>query len=609
MAADTTARAQADQLVRQGLRHHDSADPAPATRLYEQALAHVPDHPAALQLLGLLARRRGAQGEAESLLKRSLQAAPAQPAVWNNLGNLFAATARNDEALAAFEQALLHDGSMADAHYNRARVLQRLGRAADALAALDRALALSHAPNVAMLQLRGSVLADLGRLDDALAATDAALARAPDRPALLHNRATVLQRCHRHAEALQAHQRAQALGLDVADAHYNLGNTLQSLGRHDEAAAAYRRALAREPLHALALYDLARLRWRQGDPGFDAELRGAIAAAPRSALPCGIHANLLWRAERWADAEQAFALALQREPGSPRWHDGLGRCRVRLGALPEGLAHHARAVALAPQLAELRINHACSLLIARRPDAAAREAEAALALAPLDQQALALLGLAWRLLGDPREAWLNDHERQVQVVDLPPPPGHADMDTFMQALAAELRGLHGDRAAPVDQTLRHGTQTLGDIFEQGHPLVNLLKQRIAEAVSAYVAALPEDASHPFLSRRGAGWRFTDSWSSRLSRGGFHTAHVHPHGWVSSACYVTVPPVVADTQRRQGWLEFGRPDIDIGLTEPVRKVVQPRPGRLALFPSMCWHGTSAFDSDDERMTIAFDVMPV
>lgn len=604
----TTARVQADQLVRQAMQQHDAADPSPAERLYRQALALVPGHPAALQLLGLLARRRGAVDEAESLLRASLQAAPAQPPVWNNLGNLLAAAARNEEALAAFDQALLHDESMADAHYNRARVLQRLGRAADALAALDRAQALSREPSVAMLQLRGSVLADLGRLDESLAATDAALARAPDRPALLHNRATVLQRCHRHADALQAHQRAQALGLDVADAHYNLGNTLQSLGRHDAAAEAYRRALAREPLHALALYDLARLRWRQGDAGFDAELRTAIEAAPQSAVACGIHGNLLWRAEHWADAERAFSLALRREPANPRWHDGLGRCRVRLGAIADGLAHHTRAVTLAPQLAELRSNHASSLLVARQPDAAQREAEAALALAPLDQQALALLGLAWRMLGDPREAWLNDHERLVRVIDLPPPPGFADIADFMQLLAAELRGLHGDRAAPVDQTLRHGTQTLGDIFEQGHPLVNLLKQRIAEAVSDYVATLPDDAAHPFLSRRTQAWRFTDSWSSRLTRGGFHTAHVHPHGWISSACYVTVPPVVADTRRRQGWLEFGRPDIDVGLVDPVRLAVRPRPGRLVLFPSLCWHGTSGFDTDDERLTIAFDVMP-
>ena len=34
-------------------------------------------------------------------------------------------------------------------------------------------------------------------------------------------------------------------------------------------------------------------------------------------------------------------------------------------------------------------------------------------------------------------------------------------------------------------------------------------------------------------------------------------------------------------------------------------IEPKPGRLALFPSTMWHGTVPFD-DGERLTIAFDI---
>jgi hypothetical protein len=34
-------------------------------------------------------------------------------------------------------------------------------------------------------------------------------------------------------------------------------------------------------------------------------------------------------------------------------------------------------------------------------------------------------------------------------------------------------------------------------------------------------------------------------------------------------------------------------------------VEPRPGRLALFPSTMWHATMPFD-DGERLVLAFDV---
>ena len=527
----------------------------------------------------------------------------------NNLGNLLAAEGRAADALQALDQALSLNPAYSDAHYNRARVLQGLGRLADAGIAAQTALKFAPAPTAALLQLRGQIEADLGQVDAALATVDQALKLAPDKPALLHNRATLLQRMHRPAQALILHERALSLGLDAADAHYNRGSSLQSLGRFDEAAAAYRRALQRQPGHALALYDLARLRWRRGDPDFDAELIDAAAAAPASAVACGLRAQLLWRAERYADAAAAFEQALARAPEAAPWLDGLGRCLVRMGQHVQGLQAHEKAIALQGGQAELRINWAGSLLVAGRPAEAAEQAQLALTLTPLDQQAWALLGSAWRLLGDPRAEWLHDVERLVKVVDLAPPPGFASMATFNEALAQELAGLHLDLAAPVDQTLRRGTQTLGDIFEQGHALVDALKQRIGEAIAQTIADLPDDDQHPFLRRRTSGWRYTDSWSSRLSSGGFHTNHVHPHGWISSAYYVAVPPAVKAGAPGQGWLQFGQPDFACEPTLPPLRQVQPVPGRLVLFPSMFWHGTAPFEDTQARLTIAFDVMPV
>ena len=604
----------AQTLMQAGFQAQNQGDLARAEAAYRQVLAQQPEHAAALQLLGGLLRRRGDLIQAEALLRRSLAADGRQPHVWNNLGNLLHAAGKSAEALACFDHALAQaaPAPYADAHYNRARVLHALSRLPEAAASLNQALALSPQPSVALLQLHAQIEGASGFLKSALATLDKALVLAPDKLALLHNRAVLLQRSHRHAEALVMHERAAALGLDTADTHYNRGNTLQSLGRHADALAAYRRALERDPAHALTLYDLARLRWRLGNPDFDAELRSAVAADLSSPLLPGIHAHLLWRAERHADAACAYQLALRRTPGVAGLLDGLGRSLVRLGDFEAGLRAHRDAVAGAPHDTELRSNHAASLLVAGQPQAALAEAEAACAQAPEHQQAQALRVLTWRLLGDPRADAVCDVQRFVQVFDLAPPFGFADMASFNAALAQALQALHGDRRAPIDQTLRGGTQTLGDIFEQGHPLVDALKVRIGEAVDRYVTGLPQDAAHPFLGRRGTGgWRYTDSWSSRLWQQGFHTDHVHPHGWISSAYYVAVPDGVAEHLHHEGWLQFGRPDLPLpGLSRNalVQRRVAPQPGRLVLFPSMLWHGTVPFSAAAERLTIAFDVVP-
>jgi hypothetical protein len=41
---------------------------------------------------------------------------------------------------------------------------------------------------------------------------------------------------------------------------------------------------------------------------------------------------------------------------------------------------------------------------------------------------------------------------------------------------------------------------------------------------------------------------------------------------------------------------------------VRRAVQPKIGRLVLFPSYFWHGTVAFRAPQSRTTIAFDAVP-
>jgi uncharacterized protein (TIGR02466 family) len=89
---------------------------------------------------------------------------------------------------------------------------------------------------------------------------------------------------------------------------------------------------------------------------------------------------------------------------------------------------------------------------------------------------------------------------------------------------------------------------------------------------------------------------------------FHTPHVHPHGWISSVCYIAVPAAVADTKRREGWLHLGQPEVGSAAHSAPRRMVQPQVGRLVLFPSMFWHGTTPFDDASPRLTIAFDVVP-
>jgi hypothetical protein len=56
------------------------------------------------------------------------------------------------------------------------------------------------------------------------------------------------------------------------------------------------------------------------------------------------------------------------------------------------------------------------------------------------------------------------------------------------------------------------------------------------------------------------------------------------------------------------LAFGIPDSALGLELSPRRIEPPQVGRLLIFPSYFWHGTIPFESEQQRLTVAFDALP-
>jgi uncharacterized protein (TIGR02466 family) len=117
---------------------------------------------------------------------------------------------------------------------------------------------------------------------------------------------------------------------------------------------------------------------------------------------------------------------------------------------------------------------------------------------------------------------------------------------------------------------------------------------------------------PLRSRNAGRFAISTAWSIRLSSGGHHVDHVHPNGWLSSACYIALPPTLGDggtRSGREGWLRFGQPCFRTDPPLSADHYVRPDVGSLVLFPAYMWHGVVPFESDVPRISVAFDVVPV
>jgi tetratricopeptide (TPR) repeat protein len=612
MSDTTTPAKDLSSLIRDALALLDRNQPGAAEELLQVALTADPVHADALQLLGLIRRGQRRDDEAEALYRRSLSANPKQPHVHHNLGNLLAAQRRYGEAVAAQREAVRLKPTYLEAMLSLGQAQQSAGDLPGAERTFRAMLHVQPNLQIAKQSLSG-VLLEMDRAPEAETILRQAIAQGSPNPrqmgAFKHNLGIALKKQKRHAEALQTLDEAKALVPDMPLVDYNRAATLQHLKRNDEAVDAYRLALAGNPGDILAHRELNQLLYRldRGEE-FLKSYDEAMALAPEFAsLPLG-KADLLYRTKRFEEAHENFERAIRLAPDSVSAQDGLGLVLLSLGRIDEAVRQHEKALAMEPQNVGTRINAIATLLRAGDVERAKELAEDGMAREPGHQTMLAMWGLALRALGDPREAELNDYDKYVQVFELDPPEGFSDMESFNHELNAYLDRLHTDKREFLDQTLRGGTQTLDNLFRAGHDPVNRLRAQIDKAVAAYIARMAADENHPLLKYKRGDFRYTDSWSSRLYDCGFHTNHVHPRGWISSAYYVSVPDAVANEADKQGWIKFGEPHIEMGLTDPIRRAIKPKPGTLVLFPSYTWHGTVPFHAQAPRTTIAFDVMP-
>lgn len=580
-----------------------------AEQMAGQILAADRNEPDGLQLMGIVRAQQGRAAEAEQLYRRSLALRPRQPNVTTNLAVLLAGTGRPDDAIALLRAGVRADANNMDLLMALAQVQQAAGDTVYAeknfLAVLKRR---PGDPN-AVLSLSG-ILNMSGRPEDAEPFLNQALAAEIPvhlRAALKHNLAVSYKMRRRYGEALALFDDALADAPDLPVAAMNRASTLEHLGRRDEALAGYRDAVRRDPAHVAAHQEMNALLYRMGrDAEFLSSYDGAI---PRLSDPSdmllskGIFLN---RTGRYDEAIECFSRAARTAPDNPHVHDGMAIALAGLDRLDETVAAYEASLKLRPDVVQTQVNLAGVLL--RRGDIgrALKLAQDAVAKAPTDQAGIAVYELALRLARDGRADLLTNYDKHVKIFDLEPPDGFADMATFNAALNAYLDALHGDNREHFDQTLRRGTQTMDPLFESGNELVARLRRRIEAAVADYIAQMDDGERHPLSSRRTKGFRFPGSWSSRLYDEGFHTNHIHPMGWISSCYYVEVPDAAQDKQAQQGWIKFGEPSFAVDA--PVRRTVQPMPGRLVLFPSYMWHGTVPFRGPTARTTIAFDAVP-
>lgn len=570
----------------------------------QHVVAAQPDFAEAQRLLGGCKAALGDMAGAEAPLRRALALDPNWAPTLTTLGELLLSLGRVAEAEPLLQRAATRDPRAAlvlARHCNDRR------RPQEALAAVAPFMAKGQV-DAELVTQQVAALAMLGRLDEAVQGYQRFAAAIPDNPLSAHALAIALDAANRPAEAERASQRALSAGHQSPAVHYTHARSLIALGDFERAETSLREVVRQSPRHVDAQNSLARLIWmRSGDVAESTSaLDDALRAFPTDETLLAAKAAVLQGA---GDARAAFD-CLQPKTASSQTSPAL-LVRAGLAALEFDSA-------AALELAEraLRANAddsaALNLLVAAQlgvgdAQAALANCETLLAFSPDDQYLIALQTTAWRLLGDARYSEYCDYDGLVVPSSLEPPSGWSNVTQFLSDAKQSLDRLHDKLRHPLlFQSLRNGTETTGDLARSDDPVIRALFSAFDAPIRDYMTNIGSGADA--LRRRNRGtYRFNGGWSVRLRRAGYHNSHVHPRGWISSACYIDLPDGM-DESSSDGCLSFGVPSMRTTPSLSVERIVRPQVGMLVLFPSYFWHGTVPFISDRTRLTVAFDGIP-
>ena len=150
---------------------------------------------------------------------------------------------------------------------------------------------------------------------------------------------------------------------------------------------------------------------------------------------------------------------------------------------------------------------------------------------------------------------------------------------------------------------RNGWHSDGDLFERKEPAQAALAKMLLTMLAKVTRQVAPDADFSSIEM------IPDGWINVNPRGGYNSPHDHPGAFWSGCYYIKVPP----GEGNAGSIEFLSPhrpvvppDLIKAPITAAKMCMRPKEGTVLIFPASVIHWVHPNDSDEERVTIAFNV---
>ena len=621
-----------------------------------------PEHQFGWKVLGAVFKQLGKISAALSANQRAVEIDPHDAEGHSNLGLILEELGLSNEAELSFKKAITIKASFAEAYGNLGITLRTLERFEEAEEEFVKSLSIKP-NNVEVVRLLADTLRNLGKLEKAEAGYLESIKLRPDYPEAHNNLGVTLDALGRSDEAESSYRKAIALKPNYPEAFNNLGNVLKILEKFGEAEVCFQEAIALKADYFEAYNNLGNLFNQLGNlVEAERNYKKAIKMKPDFSLGLFNLGNVLKNSGRLAEAKESYNAALALSPSFAEAHFNLGFIMLKVGNLQQSEASLRKAVTLLPDYKEAIYLLGATLKELGRVEEALGCFEKALSIEAEFPEARYELGLIFFESGNYSEAMaqfklvdvvkskeyemrcayildqrsvfyegINSliHQGRINAVigslicqanlrygmNLPnlycnEPLNYilkTDLnkrydfkDKFVEAAKSVLK--NDMQSYKAQGILTNGHQTAGNIFTLENPLIIQVESIIRVEIERYRSQFIKSGEG--LIKRWPAFYEIYGWFVSLISGGSLSAHMHENGWLSGSVYINVPSGLLEDS---GNLVVS---IDDAAEENKNnsKSIEVATGDLCLFPASLLHYTVPFEATEERIVLAFDIIP-
>ena len=587
-----------DETFKIAATNHNKNNLKEALTLYNKILEVNPNHLPSLNNVAVILSDLKEYQKAKACYKKVIEINPNYAEAHNNLGTVFLDLKEYQKAKACYNKAIEINPTYVEAHYNLGNIFNELKEYQKAKACYKKAIEINQ-NHIGSHNNLGNIFNELKKYQEAKACFKKIIKIDPNHTDAHYNLGNIFNELKEYQEAKKCYEKAIEINPTYADAYNNIGTILKTLDQHQEAKACFEKVIEINPNHAPAYNNLGLLLTRAGNiKTAKSYFEKVIEINPSYA---DSYNNLGKTFRELGDNQKAISFyekTIKINPSHISAHNNLGYLFSEIGELQKAKFFFEKSIQINPSDEAASIGLLKTLYKMNNQSILFKELDSMIIEGKMNAVIGSICSRAEAKYGVKKEnPFCNDPLNYFLKTNL------TEKYDFKNVIIKCVNNILDNNfiSNRTQKLITNGYQTAGNLFANIDFDTNEVQKIIHTEIEKYRLHF-KNSKEGFIKNWPTNYRLY-GWLINMKKGGKLSAHMHDLGWLSGSIYVNVPQKL---EADSGNLVVCIADENDLVNKKNKKSIDVVTGSLCLFPSSLLHYTIPFESEENRIVLAFDV---